>query len=271
MIRSNPVKARLAAGRKCLGLWLVANSSMTAEIVAQAGVDFVIIDHEHGPGDLMGAAAQMQALRSGSIGAANDDGRAPGGPAAFLRVPWNDTPYIKRALDTGAEGIMIPYVETAAEAEAAVRACKYPPAGNRGCAVSAIRATGFGHAATGYWDRIDGEVCTLVQIETRKGIANIPDIAQVDGVDILFIGPTDMTATSGFNPTAPTAESRAVVESAEAAVKAAGKPMAAVPYGGLSATQMFERGYDLVAGGSDLSLVRAGARAVMDAHRERWG
>ena len=132
MIRSNPVKTRLTAGQKCLGLWLVANSSMNAEIVAQAGFDFVIIDHEHGPGDLKGAAGQMQALRSGSIGAANDDGREPGGPAVLLRVPWNDTPYIKRALDTGAEGIMVPYVETAAEAEAAVRACKYPPAGNRG-------------------------------------------------------------------------------------------------------------------------------------------
>ena len=271
MIRSNPVKVRLAAGQKCLGLWLAANSGMTAEIVAQAGVDFVIIDHEHGPGDLMGAAAQMQALRSGSIGAANDDGREPGGPAVILRVPWNDTPYIKRALDTGAEGIMVPYVETAAEAEAAVRACKYPPAGNRGCAVSAIRAAGFGHASAEYWDRINDEVCTVLQIETQKGIANIPEIARVEGVDVLFIGPTDMTATSGFNPTAPTAESRAIVESAESAVKAARKPMAAVPYGGQSAAQMFDRGFDLVAAGSDLSLIRAGANAAMAAHRGRWG
>ena len=271
MIRSNPVKARLAAGRKCLGLWLVANSSMTAEIVARAGVDFVIIDHEHGPGDLMGAAAQMQALRSGGIGAANDDGREPGGPAAFIRVPWNDTPYIKRALDTGAEGIMVPYVETAAEAEAAVRACKYPPAGNRGCAVSAIRATGFGHDAAEYWNRIDAEVCTILQIETQKGVANIPEIAQVDGVDILFIGPTDLTATSGYNPTEPPAEARAIIESAEAAVRASGKPMAAVPHSGHSPAQMFERGYDMIAGGSDLSLIRTGARAAMDAHRERWG
>ncbi len=271
MIRRNPVKSRLAAGKKCLGLWLVANSSMSAEIVAGTGVDFVIIDHEHGPGDLIGAAGQMQALRSGGIGGANDDGREPGGPAAILRVPWNDTPYIKRALDTGAEGIMVPYVETAAEAETAVRACKYPPAGNRGCAVSAIRATGFGHDSAEYWNRINDEVCTVLQIETRKGIDNIPEIAQVDGVDILFIGPTDTMATSGFNPTAPTAEALAVVESAEAAIEAAGKPMAAVPYGGRSAAQMFERGYDLVAAGSDLSLIRAGARAAMDAHRERWG
>ena len=270
MIRSNPVKARLAAGRKCLGLWLVANSAMTAEIVAQSGVDFVIIDHEHGPGDLMGAAAQMQALRAGSIGAANDDGREPGGPATFVRVPWNDTPYIKRALDTGAEGIMVPYVETAEEAEAAVRACRYPPAGNRGCAVSAIRATGFGHSAAEYWRRSRAETCIMLQIETGRGIANVPEIAQIDGVDILFIGPTDLTATGGHNPTAPNAETRAIVESAEAAVKAAGKPMAAVPWGGQSAAEMFDRGYDLVAAGSDLSLIRTAARAAMDAHRARW-
>ena len=271
MIRTNPVKARLAAGKKCLGLWLIANSGMNAEVAAQAGYDFVIIDHEHGPGDLMGAVSQMQALRSGSIGAANDDGREPGGPATFVRVPWNDTPYIKRALDSGAEGIMVPYVETAAEAEAAVAACKYPQTGNRGCAVGAIRGTGFGHGAAPYWERINDEVCVMLQIETQKGVDNIPAIAAIPGVDILFIGPTDMQATSGFNPTAPTAESKAVVESAEAAVKAAGKPMAAVPYGGHSTAEMFERGYDLVAGGSDLSLIRAGSRAAMDAHRKTHG
>lgn len=271
MIRTNPVKARLAAGKKCLGLWLIANSGMNAEVVAQAGFDFVIIDHEHGPGDFNGAAVQMQALRAGSIGADNDDGRDPGGPATFIRVPWNDTPYIKRALDTGAEGIMVPYVETAGEALAAVHACKYPPQGNRGCAVGAIRATGFGQSSAAYWDRINDEVCVMLQIETRKGIENIPEIAKVDGVDILFIGPNDMTVTSGINPLKPTDESRAIIESAESAIKAAGKPMGAVPYYGQTTAEMFDRGYDFVAAGSDLHLIRAAGKAAMDAHRKSHG
>lgn len=271
MIRTNPVKTRLADGKKCLGLWLLANSGMTAEVVAQAGFDFVIVDHEHGPGDLMGAAAQFQALRSGSIGADNDDGREPGGPATFIRVPWNDTPYIKRALDTGAEGVMVPYIETVEEAQAAVHACKYPPLGNRGCAVGSIRATGFGHSSPAYWDRINDEVCVMLQIETQTGIANIPEIAKIDGVDIIFIGPNDMTVTSGYNPMKPTDESRAIIESAEKAIKNAGKPMGAVPYYGQTAAQMFDRGYDIVAAGSDLHLIRAGGKAAMDAHRDKHG
>ncbi|MCY4238687.1 MAG: aldolase/citrate lyase family protein [Rhodospirillaceae bacterium] len=271
MIRTNPVKARLAAGKKCLGVWLVANDPISAEIIGQVGYDFVIIDHEHGPGEFVGAAGQMQALRSGSIGALNDDGRDAGGPATFIRVPWNDAPTIKRALDIGAEGIMVPYVETAEEAQEAVHACKFPPEGCRGCAIGVIRGSGYGQNAADYWDRINDEVCVMVQIETQKGIESIPQIAKIDGVDIIFIGPNDMTVTSGFNPLKPTHEARAIIKRAEAAIETAGKPMGAVPYYGQTVPEMFDRGYDLIAAGSELSLLRTAGKAAMDMHRSAHG
>lgn len=263
MIRTNPLRTRLDAGKKCLGIWLVSNNAILAEATAQAGYDFVIIDHEHGPGDFMGAIGQQQALRSGDI--------QTGGPAALMRVPWNDPVYIKRALDSGIEGIMVPYIETAAEAEAAVSACKYPTEGSRGCAIGAMRATGFGHSRAEYWDRVNDEVVVIVQIETRKAVANIPEIAAVPGVDILFIGPNDLTVSSGYDPLNPPDEARTLLEEAEAAIKATGKPMAAVPYYGQSAEQMFDRGYNMLAAGSEMSLIRSAALAQLEPYRKAHG
>lgn len=266
MLRPNPVKARLRAGKKCLGLWLVSNSALAAEMVAQAGFDFVLIDHEHGPGDLIGVIGQRQALRAGAPESGPD-----GGPAVFLRVPWNDPVYVKRALDTGVEGIMVPYVETAAEARAAVDACKYPPVGSRGCAIGAIYATGFGHDRVPYWKGINDELTVILQIETPKGVDNIPEIAAVEGVDVLFIGPTDLTVSAGYDPTDPAPEAIALIERAEAAIKAAGKPMATVPYYGHGVQEMFDHGYDLLVRDSDLTLIRKAGQAMVGPHRAANG
>jgi 4-hydroxy-2-oxoheptanedioate aldolase len=270
MLRPNPVKARLREGRKCLGLWLVSNNALAAEMVAQAGFDFVIIDHEHGPGDLMGVIGQQHALRA-TAPDGGPSGGPPGGPAVFLRAPWNDPVYIKRALDTGVEGIMVPYVETADEARAAIEACKYPPAGSRGCAIGAIHATGFGFERKDYWQRINDEVTVIVQIETPRAIDNIPEIAEVEGVDVLFIGPTDLSVTGGFDPTAASPEARALIERAEAAIQATGIPMATVPYHGMGPQDMFDRGYALAVQNSDLTLIRNAGRAMVEPHRKANG
>lgn len=266
MLRPNPVKARLRDGKNCLGLWLVSNSALAAEMVAQAGFDFVLIDHEHGPGDLMGVIGQTQALRAGAPESGPD-----GGPAVFLRVPWNDPVYIKRALDTGVEGIMVPYVETAEAARAAVAACKYPPAGNRGCAIGAIRATGFGSERKPYWDRINDEVAVILQIETPKGVDNVAEIAAVEGIDVLFVGPTDLTVSAGYDPTDPPPEALALIARAEAAIKATGIAMATVPYYGSGPQDMFDRGYALAVQNSELTLIRAAARAMVEPHRKANG
>ena len=260
MRRANPLKARLAAGRKNLGCWLVSNSPMAAEVVARAGYDFVIIDHEHGPGDLMGLVGQLQAIAAGGGDAA---------PATFVRVPWNDPVYIKRVLDSGAEGIMVPYVETADEAQQAADACRYPPDGTRGCAFTAIRAANFGGFAPQYWDVVNQETLVMLQIETPKGVENVEAIAATPGVDILFIGPNDLTVTSGFNPVSHTEESIANVDRAFAAARATGKPVSVTPHAGRGQEEIFGMGYDMLAAGSELTMLQRAATAAVGSHRER--
>jgi 4-hydroxy-2-oxoheptanedioate aldolase len=259
MLRQNPLKARLKAGRKCLGVWLAANAPLFAESISDVGFDFALIDHEHGPGDLMGLIGQLQALRSGAGAAA---------PSSVVRVPWNDQVYIKRVLDTGAEGVMVPMVESAEQARAAVAACKYPPAGSRGVAMGSTRATNFGADAKDYWTRANDEVFVMLQIETPRAVEAIAEIAAVPGCDALFIGPADLTANCGASPLAPTAETQAVIARAEAAIKKAGKPMASVQHSGLSVQQMFDRGYALIMSGTELSILRRAAKAVVDEHRK---
>ena len=260
MRRPNPLKARLAAGKKNLGCWLVSNSPMAAEVVARAGYDFVIVDHEHGPGDMMGLVGQLQAIAAGGGEAA---------PATFVRVPWNDPVYIKRVLDAGAEGIMVPYVETAAEAKQAADACRYPPDGNRGCAFTAIRAANFGDFAPQYWDVVNQETLVMLQIETPKGVENAEAIAATPGVDILFIGPNDLTVTSGFSPVSPTEESVANVDRAFAAAKATGKPVSVTPHAGRGQEEIFNIGYDMLAAGSELTMLHRAATAAVGTHRKR--
>lgn len=262
MFRPNPFKAALAAGTPQLGIWLVGNNNITAEVAGRAGYDFAIIDHEHGPGDLTGALGQLQALRASS---------AEGGPATFIRVAWNDPVLIKRVLDIGAEGVMIPMIETAEEARAAVAACLYPPAGIRGCALGAMRASGFGADSPAYWEGANREICVMLQIETEKAVDNIAEIAAVDGVDILFIGPNDLTVSSGYDPLAPPPEAVALIERAEAAIRKSGTPMGAVPHSGLDLDEMYARGYAMVGAASELSLMRSAALAQTDAHRKRKG
>lgn len=262
MFRPNPLKAAILDGVPQLGIWLVANNNITAEVAGRAGYDFAIIDHEHGPGDLTGAIGQLQALRASS---------PEGGPASFIRVGWNDAVLIKRALDIGVEGVMIPMIETAEEARAAVAACLYPPAGIRGCALGAMRATGFGADTQDYWDGANREICVMLQIETEKAVDNIPEIAAVDGVDILFIGPNDLTVSSGYDPLTRSSEAAALIQRAEAAIIATGKPMGAVPHSGLSLDELYARGYALIGAASELSLMRSAALAQTEAHQKRKG
>lgn len=260
MIRKNPLKLRLAAGKKCLGFWLAANNAYVAELVGGLGHDFVLIDHEHGPGDLMGAAGQLQALRAG--GGAKS-------PAALMRVPWNDPVYIKRALDIGVEGVMVPMVETVEQARAAVSACRYPPAGTRGVALGATRATGFGGDAAAYWRNVNKEIFVMLQIETPRAVEAIPAIAAVPGVDALLIGPNDLFANSGENPLRPTAAARALLRRAERLILNSGRPLASVQHSGLSVQQLFDRGYGLITAGSELSVLRQAVSEQVAAHRKR--
>jgi len=254
MFRENWLKSRLRAGKKSLGCWLAMGSPAAAEIIGLAGFDFALIDLEHGPGEYENAVAQMQAMSA-----------AP--TTALVRVPTNDQIHIRRALDAGAEGIMVPMVETAEEAAAAVAACRFPPRGIRGSATSIVRAANYGMAEADYIDRFEDNLLILCQIETLKGIENIGEIAGVEGVDLLFVGPSDISTVMGYARQRDHADVKAMLARVEAEIKATGKWMGTVPRYGMSPPELFALGYDMVSGGSDSGHIRKVAAEQMKAHR----
>ncbi|MDJ0949782.1 MAG: aldolase/citrate lyase family protein [Alphaproteobacteria bacterium] len=254
MFRDNALKQRLAEGKSALGAWCATQSAVAAEILGHAGYDFILIDHEHGFGGYTDSLALLQALQAFPA-------------TVILRVPVNDPVPIKRALDIGAEGIMVPMVESAADANAAVAAARYPPAGIRGCATTVVRAADYGLRADDYLARADAQVFVMVQIETPRAVENIPEIAAVEGVDALFIGPADLAANVGHPGDFDHPDVSAAFARAEDAIKASGKPMGNVPFGGLDWRALFDRGYRIVAAGSDVGFLREGARAQVAAYR----
>jgi 4-hydroxy-2-oxoheptanedioate aldolase len=178
----NPFVAALQAGRKQVGFWNSLPSNYVAEVLAGAGYDWILVDMEHSPGDVMSVLGQLQAIAPYTTG--------------IVRLPWNDTVMVKRLLDIGAQGLLFPMIQSVAEAEAAVRACHYPPKGVRGVAGS-LRGNRFGRV-TDYYDRVGVETAVLLQLETRAAVALADDIAAVDGVTGVFFGPADIGADMGI-------------------------------------------------------------------------
>jgi len=256
MFRENSLKKKLAGGKKALGCWLALGNAATAEIAGLAGYDWVMIDHEHGPGDLQSAISQMQAL------AAFDT-------TCLLRVPWNDQVYIKRALDAGAEGIMVPMIETPEQAADVVSACRYPPNGIRGAATSSVRAADYGMREADYVENAEAELMIICQIETPTGIENIEAIAEVEGVDMLFVGPSDISTNLGYAKQRDHPDVKKALADVEKRIKDAGKWMGTVLRFGLDPQDLFDAGYDIVSGGSDSNHVRNGAVAQVKAHRAK--
>jgi 2-keto-3-deoxy-L-rhamnonate aldolase RhmA len=228
----NRVKRMLKEGKKTAGAWLQLCSPMTAEIMSRAGFDWLMIDMEHGPGDVLALIAQLQAI----------DGS---GVVPFVRAPWNDFVAIKRILDAGAYGVMVPYVNTKGDAEAAVRACKYPPEGIRGIAGSP-RAAGYGQNAKEYFARANSEVLVIAQIETTQAASNIEEIMEVPGVDVVFIGPMDLATSMGHlgNPNHP--EVQSTIAAAEAKVLKAKKTLGTISNGWEQARELYKRGYQMI-------------------------
>src|SRR6185503_13368877 len=187
---SNRFKAAIRAGKPQIGFWSSLCSNIVAEVIGGSGFDWILIDTEHAPNELPMVLSQLQALMGGTA-------------EPVVRPAWNDTVLIKRLLDIGAQNLLVPYVQTPEEARPAVAATRYPPAGVRGVAV-APRANRYGRVKD-YLEKADREICLLVQIETRLGLENIEAIAAVQGIDGLFIGPSDLSADLGHlgNPGHP--------------------------------------------------------------------
>jgi 4-hydroxy-2-oxoheptanedioate aldolase len=179
----NPFKTALREGRRQIGLWQALANAYTTEICAGAGFDWLLFDGEHAPNDIPSLLAQLQAA-------------APYPVHAVGRPPVGDPHVIKQYLDIGFQTLLMPFVESAEQARALVRAVRYPPFGIRGVAPGLSRAARWGRIAD-YLDRADDEICLLVQIESVAGIDKLDSICAVDGVDGLFIGPADLSAALG--------------------------------------------------------------------------
>lgn len=173
------IRKQVLSGKPMAGTFLNLGSSITAEIAGRAGFDWVLIDMEHGAGSHFTLIHQLQAVAA-----------TPAAP--IVRIEWNDPPRFKRVLDLGPSGVMVPYVNSAEEARQAITAMRYPNSGVRGIAAF-TPATNFGKEFSDYFDRADNELLTIVQIETPEAVKNAVEIADVDGVDVLFIGPLDLS------------------------------------------------------------------------------
>ncbi len=256
MYRTNALRNRLLAGETATGCWLHLCSPIATELLALAGFDALIIDHEHGPGDLLNAIQLMQAMSA-----------TPAAP--IMRVAWNDPVALKRALDTGIEGVMIPSVNDAAQAGAAVAACRYPPHGIRGAAYGLVRASDYGLRAEEYVADIRDELLIICQIETAQAVEAIPEIAAVDGVDMLFLGPIDLSGSIGALGRFDDPDFVALRSRAEAATLSAGRLLGGLATPGQGPAAMRERGYHLITAVSDVTLLRdAATRHLADFGRE---
>ena len=236
----NAFKRAIQAGRQQIGLWVALASPYSAEIVAGSGFDWLLFDGEHSPNDPPSMLAQLQAA-------------APYPPSAIVRPAWNDKVLIKRYLDCGVQSFLVPYVQTAAEAEAAVAAVRYPTRGVRGVAGS-TRASRFGRIAD-YVKRADAEICMLVQIETREGLDNLDAIARTDGVDGVFIGPADLAAGLGHLGDIPNAEVQSAIKDAIARIKGCGKPAGILATDEASTRRYMEWGTTFTAVGVDAMML----------------
>jgi 4-hydroxy-2-oxoheptanedioate aldolase len=244
MKRPPDFRKRVLAREWLAGTFLNLGSPVTVEIAGLAGFDWILIDHEHGPG---GEDTLLHQLHAASA--------TPAFPV--VRIAQNDTPRFKRVLDMGALGVMVPYVSTAAEARAAVSAMRYPPHGVRGVA-KFNRGAGFGGDFEEYYAHAHERLLTVIQIETTEAINKIDEIAAVDGADVLFVGPTDLSYNMGIRDQLESAQfTEALKRVSDAAVKH-GKAAGILVHNNALVPKMRDLGYTFTALGSDGGGVRAG-------------
>jgi 4-hydroxy-2-oxoheptanedioate aldolase len=243
---ANPFKQALASPGAQIGLWLGLADPYAAELCATAGFDWLLIDGEHGPNDLRSMLATLQAV-------------APYPSHPVVRVPHGDTALIKQVLEIGATTLLVPMVESADQARALVAAMRYPPHGVRGVGSGLARSSRWG-AHPRYLHEADGGMCLLVQVETAAALAQLEAIAAVDGVDGVFIGPADLSASMGHlgNPGHPSVQ--AAIDHGLAQILAAGKAPGILAVDEALARHYIAAGARFVAVGVEATMLARAAR-----------
>ncbi len=239
---------RLKAKEVLLGTLVTLPAPETAEIFSRAGFDWLFIDMEHAPLETREAAQLIRA--------------AAGRSACVLRVPLNDEIWIKRALDTGCDGIIIPQVNSKADAQKALRFSKYPPRGTR--SVGITRAQAYGADGGEYLRRANDEVALIVQVEHRDAVANLEEILTVEGIDAALIGPYDLSSSLGLVGQLDHPEVKAAIEKARKLCRMNGVPLGIFSTTAAGARQFIEDGFRLVAVSSDILMLVNSADEILN-------
>jgi 4-hydroxy-2-oxoheptanedioate aldolase len=248
-LTSNPFTAALREKRRQLGLWVSLGSNYSAEIIASAGFDWVLLDTEHSPNSLQSILAQLQVFAASPT-------------TAVVRPDWNDPVKVKRLLDIGAEALLFPMIQTVEEAEKAVAATRYPPRGMRGVSTS-TRANAFGRRSD-YFDRIEDETTVIVQLETRAALDCGEAIAAVDGVSGVFFGPADIAADIGHLGKPDHPEVWELILPLAKKLMEQGVPVGTLVFNPDFAAELLSGGFTFVACGSDTSLLARGTENLLE-------
>ncbi|RZI96102.1 MAG: 2-dehydro-3-deoxyglucarate aldolase [Microbacterium sp.] len=245
---STTFRDRLAeTDRPLAGLWACAGSPLVTEILAGSGIDWLLIDMEHSPNGLESALAQLQAVAA-----------YPATPV--VRVPIGDVVTIKQVLDLGAQNLLVPMISTVDEARTVVEAVRYPPRGKRGVG-SALARSARWNRVDGYLHDADRHTSLFVQVETAEGVDNAAEIAAVDGIDGVFVGPSDLAASMGLLGQQSHPEVTAAVRRAFDAVRAAGKPVGVNAFDDAVARSYVEGGASFVLVGADVAILARSSEA----------
>jgi 4-hydroxy-2-oxoheptanedioate aldolase len=241
-------KQKGKACRPLAGMWVCSGSPLIAELCAGAGLDWLLVDAEHSPNGLESILAQVQAIHGYPV-------------HTVVRPPVNDTVLIKQYLDLGVQNLLIPMVNSAAEAEAAVAATRYPPDGVRGVGSALARAARWNRVPD-YLARASETISVTVQIESEAAVAVVENILAVGGVDAIFVGPSDLAASMGLLGQQEHPEVRAAVEHCLTAAKAAGKPAGVNAFNPDTAQHYLDHGADFILVGADVALLARGSEAL---------
>jgi 4-hydroxy-2-oxoheptanedioate aldolase len=236
------------AGRPLAGMWVCSGSPLVAELCAGSGLDWLLVDTEHSPNGLESVLAQLQAVHGYPV-------------HTLVRPPVNDVVVIKQYLDLGVQNLLIPMVNSVAEAEAAVAATRYPPQGVRGVGSALARAARWNRVPD-YLARAAETISGTVQIESAAAVDAVEDILKVDGVDAIFLGPSDLAASMGLLGQQEHPEVRAAVEHCLAAAKAAGKPAGVNAFAPATARAYLDAGAAFILVGADVALLARGSEAL---------
>jgi 4-hydroxy-2-oxoheptanedioate aldolase len=251
MFRPNGTKAKLLEDEPAWGLIHSLGHAPVAEMIGLAGYDFVVVDGEHGVGNESRHTACLQALAATPA-------------TSILRVPSRELVNIRRALDVGTEGILVPDVRTVEQAAAIASTCFYPPRGTRGFSAGTIRAADYGFEVARYVEADGAELLLCVMIESAEGVRNVEAIAAIDGIDVIQVGPFDLSYELGIPAQFEHPDFLDALRMIEAGTRASGKLLGGVPLPGLGIDELLERGYRMITLGADIPMLAAALKGALE-------